>query len=172
MVPLFAEAGYTVEDDVVSSSTKVVYFPVKTSQKRSEKDVTIWEKMNLAAVSQRHWSDNAVSVTVSFDPVNEGKYIETVLHMFEGQLKTVSFLPSSTAAYPQMPYSPISLQDYNEYCGKLRKIDFTPVYAGTLGTGVDAAGERFCTTDACELKTAPGATEFEDEGVNTPVGHS
>jgi len=172
MVPLFAAAGYTVEDDVVSSSTKVVYFPVKTSQKRSEKDVTIWEKMNLAAVSQRHWSDNAVSVTVSFDPVNEGKYIETVLHMFEGQLKTVSFLPSSTAAYPQMPYSPISLQDYNEYCGKLRKIDFAPVYAGTLGTGVDAAGERFCTTDACELKTAPGATEFEDEGANTPVGHS
>lgn len=172
MVPLFVDAGYTVEDDVVSSSTKVVYFPVKTNQKRSETDVTIWEKMNLAAVSQRHWSDNAVSVTISFDPVTEGKYIETVLHMFEGQLKTVSFLPASNAAYPQMPYSPISVREYDEYRGRLKKIDFSPVYAGSLGTGVDAAGERFCTTDVCEIKTAPGATEFEDEGATAPSRHS
>ena len=172
MVPLFVEAGYVVEDDVVSSSTKVVYFPVKTNQKRSETDVTIWEKMNLAAVSQRYWSDNAVSVTVSFDPVTEGKYIETVLHMFEGQLKTVSFLPASNAAYPQMPYSPISVQEYEEYRGKLKKIDFTPVYSGSLGLGVDAAGERFCTTDVCEIKTAPGATEFEDESTTSTIRRS
>ena len=92
--------------------------------------------------------------------------------MFEGQLKTVSFLPASNAAYPQMPYSPISVREYDEYCGRLKKIDFSPVYAGSLGTGIDAAGERFCTTDVCEIKTAPGATEFEDEGATAPSRHS
>ena len=42
MIERFVSAGYLVEDDVVSVNTKVVYFPVATAQKRSEKDVTIW----------------------------------------------------------------------------------------------------------------------------------
>lgn len=172
MVGLFAKAGYTVEDDVVSYATKVVYFPIKTNQKRSDTDVTIWEKMNLAAVCQRYWSDNAVSVTVSFDLATEGKHLETVLNMFEGHLKTVSFLPAANSAYPQMPYSAITEQEYNSYVGKLSKIDFSDVYSGLAGMALDAAGERFCTTDACELKTTPAAVEFEDEGETTNMRHS
>lgn len=162
MVDAFAQAGYRIEDDVVSANTKVVYFPVRTAQKRSEKDVTIWEKVNLAALAQRHWSDNAVSVTVSFDQEAEARHLGTVLHMYEGQLKTVSFLPSSNMTYPQMPYTSISVEEYEEYIGRLKRVDFAPIYAGMTGA-LDAAGERYCTTDACELKVVPAAAEFEDE---------
>jgi adenosylcobalamin-dependent ribonucleoside-triphosphate reductase len=165
MIPLFVEAGYKVEDDVVSANTKVVYFPVKTSQKRSEKDVTIWEKVNLAALAQRHWSDNAVSVTVSFDREDEARHIGTVLHMYEGQLKTVSFLPSSNSTYPQMPYTAITEDEYDSYLGVVKQVDFSPVYNG-LTAALDAAGERYCTTDVCELKVTPAAAEFEDEALN------
>jgi adenosylcobalamin-dependent ribonucleoside-triphosphate reductase len=162
VVDAFREAGYLVEDDVVSLNTQVVYFPVRTSQKRSERDVTIWEKVNLAALAQRHWSDNAVSVTVSFDQGTEAHHLATVLHMYEGQLKTVSFLPSSNVTYPQMPYTSISEEEYDAYVGRLLKVDFSPIYTGVAGA-VDAAGERYCTTDACELKVVPAAAEFEDE---------
>jgi ribonucleoside-triphosphate reductase len=162
MVPLFVAAGYLVEDDVVSANTKVVYFPVKTTQKRSEKDVSIFEKVHLASLAQRHWSDNAVSVTVSFDREAEGRHVGTVLHMYEGQLKTVSFLPSSNTVYPQMPYTSITQEEYDSYVGRLARVDFSAVYNG-LTMGLDAAGERYCTTDVCELKVTPAAAEFEDE---------
>jgi ribonucleoside-triphosphate reductase len=64
----------------------------------------LFEKANLAVLAQRYWSDNSVSVTLSFDPETEAQHVGTVLHMHEGQLKTVSFLPRGNAVYQQMPY--------------------------------------------------------------------
>ena len=150
MLPLFTMANYTVEPASESpNTTSVVFFPVESMAKRSEKDVTIFEKMSLASMAQRHWSDNSVSVTVSFNQETEGEHVGTVLHMFDGQLKTVSFLPMGNTIYPQMPYTQITKQDYEEYVFKLMPIDFAGVYAGLAA---DAIGEAYCTTDACEIK--------------------
>ena len=113
MLPLFKMANYRVEPANESpDTTSVVYFPVKATAKRSEKDVSIYEKMALAATAQRYWSDNSVSVTVSFDPSGEASAIGTALHMYDGQLKTVSFLPMLANVYPQMPYTQISAEEY------------------------------------------------------------
>jgi adenosylcobalamin-dependent ribonucleoside-triphosphate reductase len=147
---LFKMANYTVEPASENPEhTSVVYFPIKASAKRAEKDVSIYEKMNLAATAQRYWSDNSVSVTISFNPETEGEDVEKVLHMYDGQLKTVSFLPSGNFTYPQMPYTQITEEEYNEAAGKLFPIDFAGIYAGL---GLDAIGEKYCTTDACEIK--------------------
>jgi ribonucleotide reductase alpha subunit len=150
MLPLFKMANYTVEpasEDPVGTS--VVFFPVKSGARRAERDVSIFEKIALAATAQRYWSDNSVSVTVSFDPETESKDVGTVLHMYDGQLKTVSFLPSGNHTYPQMPYSQITKEVYEEYAMKLFPIDFSGVYAGMAA---DAIGDAYCTTDACEIK--------------------
>ena len=69
--------------------------------------------------------------------------------MYDGQLKTVSFLPEGNATYPQMPYTQITEEEYVEAGLKLFPIDLTGVYAGMAA---DAIGERYCTTDACEIK--------------------
>lgn len=150
MLPLFKMAQYRVEPASESpGTTSVVFFPVKSDAKRSEKDVTIFEKMALAAMAQRHWSDNSVSVTVSFNVEEESDKIGTVLHMFDGQLKTVSFLPMGNHVYPQMPYTQITQEEYDAYTFQLFPIDFSGVYAGLAA---DAVGEAYCTTDACEIK--------------------
>ena len=151
MLPLFKMANYRVEPASESpDTTSVVYFPIKSNALRSEKDVTIFEKIALAAAAQRYWSDNSVSVTVSFDAENEKQHVGTVLHMYDGQLKTVSFLPSGNDTYPQMPYTQITEQEYHEEGEmKLFPIDFTGVYSGMAA---DAIGESYCTTDACEIK--------------------
>lgn len=150
MLPLFKMANYRVEPASESpDSTSVVFFPIKSEARRSEKDVTIFEKMSLAATAQRHWSDNSVSVTISFDQETEAKHVGTVLHMYDGQLKTVSFLPSGNETYPQMPYTQISEEDYNSRAVALFPIDFSGVYGGLAA---DAIGEAYCTTDACEVK--------------------
>ena len=149
MLPLFKSSGYVVEPASESpKTTSVVYFPIKSSALRSEKDVSIYEKTSLAAMAQRHWSDNSVSVTVSFNATTEKDAVGTVLHMFDGQLKTISFLPMGNATYPQMPYTQITAEQYEEYKYKLMPIDFTDVYAGMAS---DAIGEKYCSTDFCEV---------------------
>lgn len=150
MLPLFKMANYRVEPASESpDTTSVVFFPIKSGAKRSEKEVSIFEKMSLAATAQRYWSDNSVSVTVSFDSEKEAEHIGTVLHMYDGQLKTVSFLPQGNFVYPQMPYTQITADDYEKATMKLFPIDFSGVYAGLAA---DAIGEAYCTTDACEIK--------------------
>jgi adenosylcobalamin-dependent ribonucleoside-triphosphate reductase len=150
MLPLFQLAQYRIEPASESpETTSVVFFPIKSLAERAEKDVTIFEKMSLAATAQRYWSDNSVSVTISFNPETEGEHVGTVLHMYDGQLKTVSFLPSGNFTYPQMPYTQITEEEYEEYTMKLFPIDFSGVYAGLAA---DAIGEAYCTTDACEVK--------------------
>ena len=150
MLPLFKMANYRVEPASESpTTTSVVFFPVKSMSVRSEREVSIYEKMALAATAQRYWSDNSVSVTISFDPETEAKAIGTALHMYDGQLKTVSFLPMDPNSYPQMPYTQSTEEEYESGTMTLFPIDFTGVYEG-LGT--DAIGEAYCTTDACEVK--------------------
>lgn len=150
MLPLFKMANYRVEPASESpDTTSVVFFPIKSDAERAERDVTIFEKMSLAAVAQRYWSDNSVSVTVSFDPETEADHIGTVLHMYDGQLKTVSFLPSGNHTYLQMPYTQITEEEYQENLLKLFPIDFAGVYAGM---SADAVGEAYCSTDSCEIK--------------------
>ena len=151
MVLLFKSFGYRVEPAAESpDSTSVIFFPIKSEAKRSEKDVSIYEKIALAATAQRYWSDNSVSVTISFDQEKEAKDIEKVLHMYDGQLKTVSFLPSGNLTYQQMPYQQITADEYSaEGEMKLFPIDLTGIYEGM---GKDAIGEAYCTTDACEIK--------------------
>ena len=149
MLPLFIASGYTVEPASESpKTTSVVYFPIESQALRSEKDVSIYEKTSLASMAQRHWSDNSVSVTVSFNAETEKDHVGTVLHMFDGQLKTVSFLPMGNAVYPQMPYTQITQEEYEAYKHKLLPIDFTDVYAGMAA---DAIGEKYCSTDFCEV---------------------
>jgi hypothetical protein len=150
MLPLFKMAQYRVEPASESpDTTSVVFFPIKSLAERAERDVTIFEKMNLAVIAQRYWSDNSVSVTVTFDSEKESDHVETVLHMHDGQLKTVSFLPMGNTVYPQMPYSQITEEEYDAYAMQLFPIDFSGVYAGMAA---DAVGEAYCTTDACEVK--------------------
>lgn len=149
MVPLFQAAGYKVYESAYTKGSVFVQFPIHTGFKRSERDVTVFEKANLAVLAQRYWSDNSVSVTLSFDKDEEAKHIETVLHMHEGQLKTVSFLPMGNDTYQQMPYTQISPEDYEQTKYELMPMDLEPIYNGL---GADAIGEKFCTTDVCLIK--------------------
>ena len=149
IVNLVTNAGYHVEPDVMDpSSTVVATFPTRGLDVRSELDVSIWEKAHLAAMAQRYWADNMVSVTVSFKP-EEKKEIAPLLRSLEGQLKTVSFLPidETGTSYAQAPYEPISEADAIEMMSSIKPIDIDSLYA----TGMEAEGEEFCVNDSCEL---------------------
>lgn len=149
MLQLFKWANYRVEEDLVSDDTSVVYFPMKTDSTRSEKEVSVFEKIGLAAQAQRYWSDNGVSVTVSFDPESERNLLVPALRLHEGSLKAVSFLPMSNKSYPQQPYTSITEEEYESYKDQLMKIDFDAIYSGV--DNLEAVGEKFCSNDTCTI---------------------
>lgn len=151
LVDVLRQAGYPVEPDVMNPDFDVVVeLPVRGPDMRTEGQVSVWEKAALAVMHQRWWSDNQVSCTVTFDPATEGNQIGAVIRAFEGQLKSVSFLPiHDGGAYRQMPYEAISEEQYLERADNVLGLDWDRLYRGD---SLDAVGESFCTTDKCELK--------------------
>ena len=92
----------------------------------------------MAAFLQRHWADNQVSCTVTFDPSTEGAQLPRALDLYQYQLKGVSFLPRlEVGAYAQMPYEEISEAEYDRLSAELSELDLDALYSGNGG------GERF-----------------------------
>lgn len=147
------DAGYHIEPDVMDPShTMVAELPTRGPQIRTEKDVTVWEKAELAVLLQRYWADNQVSATLTFKE-EERDQIGALLHSKEGQLKSISLLPIiEQGAYQQMPYEAITEKQYNQMVADVKTIDWDILYNGAIQT--DAEGDRFCSTDRCELKSA------------------
>jgi adenosylcobalamin-dependent ribonucleoside-triphosphate reductase len=153
IVPLARQAGYTVEPAYGNMDTTVVIaFPVAgPTGVRSQGEASVYEKVALAARLQRLWSDNSVSFTLTYDPETEARSLKHILAMFEGQLKTISFLPQGKDIYPQMPYEEITREEYEEYTYKLFRLDWDALYEGRNVEDIEL--ERGCTTDVCEVKS-------------------
>jgi adenosylcobalamin-dependent ribonucleoside-triphosphate reductase len=151
-VTILREHGYRVEADrTAPETTVVVYFPLQMEEwKRTEQEVSLLEKAALAMQLQRDWSDNAVSVTLSFDREREGHLVPKVLEMVDGQMKSISFLPyAREEIYPQAPFMPVSKEEYEREVSRIRPIeDMGSFYQ----SGIEAKGEQYCTTDACEIR--------------------
>jgi ribonucleoside-triphosphate reductase len=153
MVDVLSAAGYHTEPDVMNPDfDTVVELPTRGPDVRTEREVSVWEKAALAVLHQRYWADNAVSVTLTFSEA-ERDQIGAVIRAFEGQLKTLSFLPSfEEGAYAQMPYERIGLDIYNEKVESVSYLDWDRLYEGD---SLDAVGEAYCSTDVCEIRSQP-----------------
>ena len=118
---------------------------VRTSD-RGEHDVPLLEKLNLAITSQKWWSDNSVSVTLTYH-ADEASQIGSVLKLARGSLKSVSFLPLAVGTYEQMPYTQADASEIEEASMTHFPMDTDYLYSN----GVEAIGEKFCSTDTCTI---------------------
>jgi hypothetical protein len=145
LVEALREAGYRIEPDISAPRTVVVYFPCAVaSDVRLASEVSLWEQAAIFTALQRHWSDNMVSVTLTFQP-HEVADVERVLRAYEGQWKTVSFLPLSTHGYAQAPYIPCSENEYKAAVAQLKPVSLE-------GQEIQHdQEERYCSGDVCEL---------------------
>ena len=144
LLPTLAEAGYPIEDDAYSPNTKVVSFPVKEAHYyKGKKDVTMWEQLEIAAQYQHYWADNSVSITVTFQPEEEGQ-IKNALEMYETRLKAVSFLRLNDTGYEQAPYEAIDAETYENMIEKI-----TPIQR--FDTNQQGAGTKFCDGESCTI---------------------
>jgi ribonucleoside-triphosphate reductase (thioredoxin) len=148
LIKALKSAGYHIESAIgQEDSTVVVEVPVDVGDGiKTLKAVSMWEQLELAAFMAEHWSDNAVSVTITFDPETEGNQIKSALDFYQYKLKSVSFLPRhEMGAYKQMPYEEIDESKYNKLVNKLKHLSFRQV------KGNEAIVEKFCSNDNCAI---------------------
>lgn len=147
LVAAVVAAGYHVEPDQYADDTVCVSFPVKENHFiKGKNEATIWEQFALAVMLQRHWADNQVSVTITFNK-REERDIATCLSMFDDGLKAVSLLPLSEHGYAQAPYEEIDEARYYQMVACLSPLDLTDTNVHDLG-----AEDKFCSNDTCEVK--------------------
>ena len=142
-------AGYKIEPAFGSEdTTMVVEVPVDVGEGiRTVGELSIWEQFSLAAFMQRHWADNQVSCTVTFDPEKEANEIPQVLNYFQYHLKGISLLPRhDLGAYKQMPYESIDEKEYDKQAKKLGKLSFGVI------SNEEANIEKFCDGDFCDVE--------------------
>jgi len=137
------DADYPMEPDKYSDNTTVVSFPMKKENvRRGKHEVSMWEQLENAAQVAENWADNAVSITVTYDPETEADHIKDALELYEDRLKTVSFLPAEKDVYEQAPYIPISKEEYEENKSLVSELD--------LSGDTNEKIEKFCQVDKSE----------------------
>ncbi|MFX1489622.1 MAG: fused protease/ribonucleoside-triphosphate reductase, partial [Promethearchaeota archaeon] len=138
-------AGYKIEDDLYSPNTVVTEFPIHEKYfSRKKNEVSIWEQAENAAAYQKYWSDNQVSITITFKQ-EEADQIEYVLEAYEDKLKSVSFLPIKEHGYKQAPYEEITKEKYEELIANIKPLSLDDTKDREIG-------EKFCDSDSCQVK--------------------
>ena len=147
-VKAFRDAGYRIEEGE-GHDTVIIYFPVKEENYwKCRSDVTIWEQLEIAAQMQAYWSDNQVSVTITFKP-EEADQIELALQFYEDKLKAVSFLPLLSIeemrkrGFKHPPYQALTKEEYEQAVMELKPIKLRKI-AETQGFE-----KAFCDSDRC-----------------------
>ena len=153
------KAGYLIEPAFGSEdTTMVVDVPVDVGEGiRTASELSIWEQFSLAAFLQRHWADNQVSSTVTFDPQTEANQIAPCLNYYQYHLKGISLLPRHDyGAYKQMPYVSIDENEYNIQVKKLGKLSFGVI------KNEEADVDKFCNNDSCEIPPMHGDNDDQE----------
>jgi hypothetical protein len=138
------DAGYKIEDDLYSPNTVVAEFPIHEKYfDRSKNEVSIWEQAANAIDYQRVWSDNQVSITITFTS-EEADQIKHVLQFCEDKLKSASFLPIKEHGYKQAPYEEITKEQYEGMITNVKPLLLDETRDREIG-------EKFCDSDRCEV---------------------
>ena len=153
------KAGYKLEPAFGSEdTTMVVEVPVDVGEGiRTAAELSIWEQFSLAAFLQRHWADNQVSCTVTFNPETEKEQIAPALNYYQYHLKGISLLPRHDyGAYQQMPYEAIDEETYHKEVAKLGRLTFGVI------KNEEADVDKFCNNDNCEITPMTGDNDDQD----------
>lgn len=137
------DAGYEVEKDSYADDTMVVSFPVHEEHfVKGKEQATVWEQFSNAAALQNHWTDNQVSITVTFKP-KEVDDLKACLEMFEDKIKAISVLPLADGdhGYVQPPYEAITKERYEAMIEHVKPLVFD--------MNTHESEDNFCSGDKC-----------------------
>ena len=105
-------SGIPVEDDVMSPSTKVFSFPIKSPKGAVvASEMGAMEQLELWEIYQDFWCEHKPSMTCYY---RDEEFLEVGQWLYNkfDKISGISFLPYSEHTYQQAPYEPVSKEEY------------------------------------------------------------
>lgn len=146
-VPMHVENGQTE----ANATAYVIHFPVKSPEGVLVKEeMSVIEQLEYWLIAKLNWTEHNPSVTITYRP-------EEVIDMISWVYKNrqyvggLSFLPADNARYDQMPYMPISEEEYKLLNENFPEIDFSKLVIYEHTDMTDASQELACASGTCDI---------------------
>jgi len=145
--------GYPIEwrrnfDKSIDHTTKVVTFPCSVPEHTPiAATTTAIQQLEFIKWVQENWSDNAVSVTVTYKMDELEGIKKWLAENYTENVKSVSFLLYAGHGFDQAPYETISEEEYLELVSKVTPITYLEVIDESSMDGMDE-----CSSGACPIK--------------------
>ncbi len=104
-----------------------------------------WKQLEVLKMAQKHWADQAVSVTVYYKR-DDIPQIKQWMRENLSQIKTISFLCHDDHGFKQAPLEAISKEQYDKLSSKVKPLDLSVL--GQVGE-IDS---QECSSGACPIK--------------------
>jgi ribonucleoside-diphosphate reductase alpha chain len=138
-----------VEDDVMSPSTKVFSFPIKSPDGAvTASEMGAMEQLELWEIYQDFWCEHKPSMTCYY---RDDEFLEVGQWLYNkfDKISGVSFLPYSEHTYQQAPYEPIDEETY-----EMLKAEFPETIDWNISENSDnteGSQTLACTGNNCEI---------------------
>jgi ribonucleoside-triphosphate reductase len=146
LVSKLRNAGHYIEpvvkfDGTIDPQTLVVDFYVAAPEgfPVSDEDWDTWKQLDVLKMAQKHWADQAVSVTVYYEKDDIPK-LKTWLSENLQYLKTISFLCHSDHGFKQAPKEAITKEQYEKLSKKIKPLEYDDIGEGNMIEGMECEG--------------------------------
>lgn len=146
LVKILKDAGFNMEyalsfEGKEKYSQLVVDFPCKGDENAIMKpDMAAIKQLELVKKLQTEWSDNAVSVTVTYKPEELEEIQQWLKDNYKNSVKSVSFLLYNDHGFAQAPYEDISEEQYNKMVEKLDLDFYKKITTNEVIEGLECEG--------------------------------
>jgi len=125
LLSIIKELNLEIEEDFYDKNSYCIKFPIKNKNFiKSRFDISMEEQLQNVIDYQTYWSDNQVSVTITFKKDEEKDILNIIQKAHKSNLKSLSFLPIEEHSYNQPPYESITEEEYNKMISNIKKINF------------------------------------------------
>jgi ribonucleoside-diphosphate reductase alpha chain len=152
LAEFMSATGFPVEQDLMSPSSLVYSFPVKSPETSvTVKQVGAMQQLKLWKAYQNHWCEHKPSITVYYTDDEFLEVAQWIWNNFD-LCSGISLLPVSDHVYQQAPYEDISEEKYQELVQQM------PV--GVNWNDLEQFEQEDNTTGSQELACVGGACEI------------
>ncbi len=145
-------AGFPVEDDVMSKSSLVFSFPIKSPEgSTTVKQVGAMEQLKLWKKYQDYWCEHKPSITVYY---TDDEFLQVSQWIWENfdTVSGISLLPVSDHVYQQAPYEDITPEKYEELLKAMPvDVNWSDLEHFEKEDTTTGSQELACTGGACEI---------------------
>jgi ribonucleoside-triphosphate reductase len=146
LIPRLRAAGHKMEpvllfDGTLDQQTQVVDFYVQAPNGYpvADEDWNTWKQLDTLKFAQKHWADQAVSVTVYYERTDIPKIKEWLAQNLSS-VKSISFLCHSDHGFKQAPKEAITAEQYQKMSAKIKPIKLDDVGEGSMIEGLECSG--------------------------------